>query len=187
MLEKAYAKLHGSYSALRGGTTAEAMVDFSGGCSEQYTLSQAPKDIYNVMIKAFKRSSMMACSVEPDPRVFEAKTRSGLVRGHAYSLTKVVKAPVDTRRKKGLIPLIRLRNPWGNDTEWKGAWSDGAREWQFIPEGEEREALGLTFDADGEFYMAQRDFMREFDSLEICNLGPEGVDHEEQEVRDDFS
>lgn len=24
----------------------------------------------------------------------------------------------------GKIPLLRIRNPWGNEAEWKGAWSD---------------------------------------------------------------
>jgi calpain, invertebrate len=181
LLEKAYAKLHGSYSALRGGTTCEAMVDFSGGCSEQYDLNSKKNDVYDIMMKGYARSSMMACSVEPDRFVFEAKTKSGLVRGHAYSLTKVVKANIDTGRKKGTFPLVRIRNPWGNDTEWKGAWSDQSLEWQFIPD-DEREKLGITFDADGEFFMSERDFMKQFDTLEVCNLEPESLDEEELSV-----
>ena len=69
----------------------------------------------------------------PDPRVLEARTPSGLVKGHAYSVTQVVLAKIDTGNKRGLFPLIRVRNPWGNETEWKGPWSDGSREWAYIP------------------------------------------------------
>ncbi|KAL3232013.1 hypothetical protein MRX96_023098 [Rhipicephalus microplus] len=58
-----------------------------------------------------------------------------------------------------------------------------SREWSLVSP-EEREAIGLTFDADGEFWMSERDFMREFHFLEICNLGPDSLD---QEVLSDTS
>ena len=54
LLEKAYAKLHGCYEALRGGTTSEAMVDFSGGCSEQFSLNDPPPDLFNIMLKSYE-------------------------------------------------------------------------------------------------------------------------------------
>ena len=55
LFEKAYAKLHGSYEALKGGTTLEAMVDFTGGCAEMFDLNDAPRDLFIVMLKAFQR------------------------------------------------------------------------------------------------------------------------------------
>ena len=67
---------------------------------------------------------MMGCSIDADPNVTEARTEVGLVRGHAYSITKVVKAQIETPQASGEIPLIRIRNPWGNEAEWNGAWSD---------------------------------------------------------------
>ena len=51
LFEKAYAKLHGSYESLKGGTTLEAMVDFTGGCTEMFDLNQPPKDLFNILIK----------------------------------------------------------------------------------------------------------------------------------------
>ena len=58
---------------------------------------------------------------------------------------KVVKAKIETPRVSGEIPMIRIRNPWGNEAEWNGAWSDGSPEWRYIPE-EEKEALGINFE-----------------------------------------
>lgn len=47
--------------------------------------------------------------------------------------------------------MIRLRNPWGNEREWVGPWSDKSKEWTRISP-EERMKIGLTFDNDGEFW-----------------------------------
>ncbi|PRD24555.1 UNVERIFIED_CONTAM: CalpA [Trichonephila clavipes] len=60
----------------------------------------------------------------PDPNIVEMEMSNGLIRGHAYSITKVKLVEVQTPRVRGKIPLLRIRNPWGNECEWRGAWSD---------------------------------------------------------------
>uniref|UniRef100_A0A0K8TLH3 Putative cytosolic ca2+-dependent cysteine protease calpain n=1 Tax=Tabanus bromius TaxID=304241 RepID=A0A0K8TLH3_TABBR len=179
LLEKAYAKLHGSYEALKGGSTCEAMEDFTGGVGEMYELKEAPQNLYSILLKAYDRNSMMSASLEPDPHVVEAETPMGLIRGHAYSVTKVKLVDIATPNTTGKIPLLRLRNPWGNEAEWKGAWSDGSPEWRYIPE-QAKEEIGLTFDVDGEFWMSYQDFLQHFDRIEICNLSPDSLSEEKQ-------
>ena len=39
-------------------------------------------------------------------------------------------------------------------------------------------SLGLTFEADGEFWMSFKDFMRYWDQVEICNLSPDSLDED---------
>jgi len=176
LMEKAYAKLHGSYEALKGGSTCEAMVDFTGGCGEVFDLSKPPDNLFSILLHCYKRKSMNGCSIQADPNIHEAKTEQGLVKGHAYTITKVMKPKISTGRKTGRIPLVRVRNPWGNSTEWNGTWSDSGGEWGFISD-EQKEAMGIVFDNDGEWWMSYKDFVQYYDQLEICHLSPDCLDH----------
>jgi len=65
----------------------------------------------------------MLC-LKADPSITEMETPQGLVKGHAYSITRVTYVDITTPNTTGKIPLLRLRNPWGNEAEWNGPWSD---------------------------------------------------------------
>lgn len=77
-----------------------------------------------------------------------------------------------------IIFQLRLRNPWGNDAEWNGPWSDQSAEWRFIPDDVKQE-IGLNFDSDGEFWMSFQDWMHYFDRVELCNLSPDSLSEEQ--------
>ena len=66
LLEKAYAKLYGSYTALEGGLTIEASVDFTGGIPEMIDLNNLRMEketlFYN-MVKAYENKAFMSCSM----------------------------------------------------------------------------------------------------------------------------
>jgi len=49
-----------------------------------------------------------------------AKSSTGIVQGHAYSIIKLVQADQ--------YKLICVRNPWG-EGEWTGDWSDKSSLW----------------------------------------------------------
>lgn len=83
--------------------------------------------------------------------------------------------PIQVETDAGKVPLMRVRNPWGNQAEWKGAWSDNSREWRQLDDDTKR-SMGLTFAHDGEFWMTYQDFAKHFETLEICSLGPEVLD-----------
>lgn len=57
-------RLHGSYEALKGGNTTEAMEDFTGGVTEFYEMKEVPKELYKIMKKALERGSLMGCSID---------------------------------------------------------------------------------------------------------------------------
>ncbi|XP_023590931.1 calpain-3 isoform X1 [Trichechus manatus latirostris] len=219
LLEKAYAKLHGSYEALKGGNTTEAMEDFTGGVTEFFDIKEAPRDMYKIMKKAIERGSLMGCSIDDgtnmtygtspsglnigelidrmvrnmdnsrlrdsalDPRgsddrpirtivpvQYETKMASGLVKGHAYSVTGLE----ETLFKDEKVKLVRLRNPWGQ-VEWNGSWSDRWKDWSFV-DNDEKARLQYQVTENGEFWMSYDDFIYHFTKLEICNLTADALE-----------
>lgn len=174
LLEKAYAKVHGSYESLSGGQTIEGFEDFTAGIAEIYELKKAPPQLFQIIQKALRLGSLMGCSIDiTSSYESEAVTSFKLVKGHAYSVTGA--EVVHFRGRK--VQLVRVRNPWGQ-VEWTGPWSDGSREWSYVCE-DEKGKLNHVAD-DGEFWMDYSDFIKQFSKLEICNLTPDTLESEGQ-------
>eukprot|EP00438_Fugacium_kawagutii_P007813 Skav220879 [mRNA] locus=scaffold2625:44965:45330:+ [translate_table: standard] len=59
----------------------------------------------------------------------EAKGVYGLIKGHAYTVLSAY-----GNEGGGGPHIVKVRNPWGNDAEWTGDWSDDSDMWQQYPE-----------------------------------------------------
>uniref|UniRef100_A0A673HU81 Calpain-2 catalytic subunit-like n=1 Tax=Sinocyclocheilus rhinocerous TaxID=307959 RepID=A0A673HU81_9TELE len=173
LMEKAYAKLNGSYEALSGGWSTEGFEDFTGGIAENYELNKAPPYLFKLMQKALTLGSLLGSSIDiTSSRESEAVTSLKLVKGHAYSITGAEEVHSYGR----LVQLVRIRNPWGQ-VEWTGPWSDNSKEWNSV-QPEEKAKLVHSAE-DGEFWMAYSDFIQQFSKLEICNLTPDTLSSED--------
>ena len=174
MIEKAYAKLYGNYTfALDGGFIGSSMEDLTGGLAESYMNQKSPAP-FNILLRAYQTGSMMGASIwgragETREEILE----TGLASGHAYSITKVVEFEAGGKT----IQLVRVRNPWGNHVEWKGAWSDQSAEWGSMSEAEKFK-IGLRQEEDGEFFMTYEDFKKNFDAIDICHVAGSSFDQD---------
>ena len=105
LLEKAYAKLYGSFKALEGGLTIEAAVDFTGGIPEMIQLSplsMPQEQLFHTMMRACQAGAFMSCSMS-NSRHQRQGEQLGLQARHAYSITKVLH----------LVLLLLISHPGG--------------------------------------------------------------------------
>ncbi|XP_050989587.1 calpain-1 catalytic subunit-like [Labeo rohita] len=167
LLEKAYAKVCGSYADLDGGFMSEALMDFTGGVHMEFVLNEAPAYLWDIMNRAAKSQTLMGCA-SYDGETREDLSSNGIVGGHAYTVTGV-----STVMSEGNpVHLVRVLNPWGN-TEWNGKWSDISSLWDTVSK---EDLKCRENDENGEFWMSFEDFSRNFESLDICCLCPDFLD-----------
>uniref|UniRef100_A0AAQ4P9D1 Calpain catalytic domain-containing protein n=1 Tax=Gasterosteus aculeatus aculeatus TaxID=481459 RepID=A0AAQ4P9D1_GASAC len=169
LMEKAYAKVCGSYTDMVTGTPAEAMMDFTGGVHISVELSDPPPNLWQLMCSAGQSSSLMGCGTPQGETPDNNILANGLVQGHAYTVTGMKQ--VASRGKP--VKLLRLMNPWGKG-EWTGAWSDLSPLWKTLSV-EDRAAL-LSVADNGEFWLTLEDFCKFYTDLDICSLSPNFLD-----------
>ncbi|GMI54341.1 hypothetical protein TeGR_g8450 [Tetraparma gracilis] len=136
LLEKGYAKIHGSYKALIGGYIHYGLADLTAFAPIQIVTKKGhqgfheewdPDLLYERLRQYKKWGSLMGCSVQQQPgaakKKHEAEGEGGLRLMHAYGFLDVNE--IETR--DGPVRLCRVRNPWGFG-EWTGAWGDDSEE-----------------------------------------------------------
>jgi hypothetical protein len=162
ILEKAFAKYHGSYAALEHGFTHFALEELTGGEADAISIALASrganKRVFWSKLKKYKRNRylMGAGSVAADTADKELQD-TGLVFGAVYTILRVVEIEGNQ--------LIQLRNPPGNHGEWQGDWGDNSSLWNCRLKA----LLNLVDDEeDGCFWMSFDDFCHSFRHLYVC-------------------
>ncbi|KAF8594673.1 cysteine proteinase [Ceratobasidium sp. AG-I] len=159
LIEKAFAKMQGDYSAVSGGFAAEGIEDLTGGVATKLEISDIldTDKFWAEELMLANEDRLFGCAIKADDADEEI---NGLLQGHAYSVVRAIE--VNGKR------FVRLRNPWGHH-EWNGRWSDGAKEW--TPEWMARlPEIGHKFGNDGEFVMEYCDFLTTWTEIDRCRV-----------------
>ncbi|XP_072534771.1 calpain-2 catalytic subunit-like [Salminus brasiliensis] len=169
LLEKAYAKVCGSYADMNGGFVSEALADFTGGVHMTLFPKEERPELWGLMYRAVQYRSIMGCGTPQGATSANTELPNGIVEGHAYTVTGVTKL-----KSKGQgVKLVRLLNPWGRG-EWVGDWSDNSPLWKTV--SSEDRTKWLDSKNDGEFWMSMEDFCKSFVNVDVCCLTPAFLD-----------
>jgi hypothetical protein len=157
IVEKAYAKLHGSYEAIVGGRVDDGVADMVNGIQgyiDLHDLGAAASDgtLWHKLKSGLSAGYLMGAGSHSGS---DTDTVHGIVQGHAYSILGVQEVSNNGQREQ----LLCMRNPWGS-TEWEFEWSDA---WinQNASASVKRQLKWTSAD-DGIFWIKLPDFLLEF-------------------------
>ncbi|XP_075385451.1 calpain-10 isoform X2 [Tenrec ecaudatus] len=102
-----------------------------------------------------KTCSGSPCWRRPTPRAQE------LGQFHAFIVSELRELRT---RAHGNVLLLRVHNPWGRRC-WQGPWREGGAGWRRVQAAEAAELLAQL--QDGEFWVDEEEFVREFDELTV--------------------
>lgn len=154
LLEKAYAKLYGSYSAIQSGNISEALRDFTGEPVENIDILYS-QELWDTLLVYTEEHWIMGCTslLKECDKVSDL----GTINNHTYNIINCMEIEE--------CKLLQLRNPWGQN-EWKGRWTEGSRQW--TPELIEK--IKPNFEDSATFYIDFVDWCREFTHLHVLRL-----------------
>mmetsp|Transcript_12488 Transcript_12488/g.10739 ORF Transcript_12488/g.10739 Transcript_12488/m.10739 type:complete len:247 (-) Transcript_12488:110-850(-) len=151
IMEKAFCKLHGSYTLPESGYSMKALENINGCPAEELDNNDMePEENWKKIYEFDQKKFIMTCS----PRSGQNKSETGLVSGHAYTLISAFEV-------EG-VRLLRIRNPWGGG-EWKGDYSDSSDKWT----DSLKKAVGYVDENDGSFFMTFDDFRKHYSSFSV--------------------
>ncbi|KAH8612484.1 putative cysteine peptidase Clan CA family C2 [Trypanosoma vivax] len=164
ILEKAFAKLHGSYAAICSGDPLHALQDMTGYPAYRFddAFANAPRtgrdDLFQDWVNYAKLNYQLLLSTpgkDPkdkntgDSKLAKRYKAVGLLTGQAYTILDAKFFPEYDLR------LLKVRNAWEANANWNGDWCAEDEKWDSYPDvaqacdhrKEETSAFWLTWEA----------------------------------------
>ncbi|KAH8303716.1 hypothetical protein KR018_001977 [Drosophila ironensis] len=181
LLEKAIAKLHGSYEALKYGTRSDGLTDLLGGVVRCLPISEdtiRPQTLKDQLATTCIVTCLAAKNIAVPKKNIAERLSNGILLNVNYrvsSLNKVETLMGDT------VQLICVRDtfsiqPFGEKTHFLGDWSPLSKTWERVSPAEHSRLIGHL--APGEFWMSFCDFVHIFTNLEVVFLDTDTANDE---------
>ena len=153
ILEKAWAKVNGSYENTESTSLVQCLRDLTGAPTYIITCNQ---EAWEQIVTSKENNYILCASASSTKSSQKLLEGMGLIGSLSYAVIQTA----DVGEK-----IIQLRNPWSK-AEWNGDWSDTSSKW--TPKIKNK--LNFNEAADGKFWMSFTDFIEYFSCITVCEL-----------------